>query len=87
MSNNISEKDRLIQLLDKKQKSIYGFGNIEKTPSSSDWYTEAFKKVNALIMIGGKGGTLKAFEEAEKNLFRLYLFREQKVMPEMLTVK
>lgn len=59
-----SEKDRLIQLLQAGQKPSYDYGTIETV--TGDWYNEASKKVTALIMIGGKGGTLSTFNSARK---------------------
>lgn len=64
--NNISEKERLIQLLDQDQKPVYDYGKIETTGAGSDWYMEALNRSIAMIMIGGQGGTYEAYEQAAK---------------------
>ncbi|PTS98633.1 hypothetical protein DBR11_14410 [Pedobacter sp. HMWF019] len=66
-SHQISEKDRLIQLIERKMKPLYDYGTIQELLPGEDWYNIASAEVRAVILIGGKGGTYKTYEEAIKN--------------------
>jgi uncharacterized protein YraI len=64
ITKQIPYKDRLIQLIEAGQKPSYEVGDLRVLDKDEDWYQEALKQTNALIMIGGKGGTYLAYEQA-----------------------
>jgi hypothetical protein len=61
MSTSQDVNERLVQLLEPTQHSAYDFGRPIYT-ESSDWNLDAAQRADALVMIGGKGGTFDAYE-------------------------
>jgi predicted Rossmann-fold nucleotide-binding protein len=65
--NDISDKERSIQLVEGNQKLFPDYGMIETLSSKDDWHEVALKRSDAVITIGGSSGTkdviTKAFDK------------------------
>jgi predicted Rossmann-fold nucleotide-binding protein len=61
IADNQDVNERLVQLLEPNQRSAYDIGRPTYT-SGPDWNLDAAERADALVMIGGKGGTYDAFE-------------------------
>lgn len=63
-SYRISRSDCLIQILVGDQSPISSYGSIVNVSSDMQWYQAACQRAAAIIMIGGKGGTLQTYQQA-----------------------